>query len=194
MKKYIALLLSLLFIFALCACGDNGGTGEDDPAVSPEVSADVDDPNADPEATDDPEAISNEDDPEASPAPQTIPEELGIEVSVPADVTDAVWTKVDGEPPIAQLDFKLFGYTYCFRAQVTGEAKDISGISFQNPEIDDSNVEFVMTLEGDKGVVTWFIDGVSYSVYMESHADFDELLIIHDEFTPEFDELVADPE
>lgn len=174
MKKIIALVLSLMCIFALCACG-----GADDPAPveTPDVSSSVDDP----QITD--EGMEN---PVKDVTPQAIFEELGIEVFAPEGAENVVWTKIDGEPPIAQLDFKLFGYNYCFRAQTTGEAKDISGVTFQNPEVDDSNIEFTMTLEGDKGVVTWFTDGVSYSVFMDGNADFDELLIIHDEFTPDF--------
>ena len=172
MKRIIAILLSLLCVFALCACGDNGA-GSDEPLVSPGV----DDPQ--PTA----EGMEN---PVKDVTPDTIFEELGLDVSAPEGAEDVVWTKIDGKPPIAQLDFKLFGFTYCFRAQTTGEAKDISGVTFQNPEVDDSNIEFTMTLEGDKGVVTWFTDGVSYSVFMDGNADFDELLIIHDEFTPDF--------
>lgn len=186
MKKYLALLLSILCIFALCACGtevapdptesveptESAEPTESVEPVEPVESEDPDDP--DDGNTDEKQPIS---DPLSLEA---LSEELGVDLIIPEGV-EAVLFK-DGET--VQITFKLDGKEYCFRAKKTETAQNVSGVELKNPEVDDSNEEFTMYLSGSSGLVTWFFDGVSFSVYMESGADFDELLIIHDMLIP----------
>ena len=208
MKRKIALILAIVFIFALSACGES---------ADPDTSAE---PSADPAVTDAPEETQElqpvetdapEDDPEPveigfggtlateledpsieelegddvdetgttkAVSQEALEGELGIVLPTPEGATNLVWEKIDGDYPIAQLTFTLEGKSYCYRAQETGDAKDISEMSFGSPEIDDSNMDYTIKLEGSKGVVIWFVDGYSFSVSMSSGATHDDLELI----------------
>lgn len=200
MKKYLALILALMFVFMFCACGsgetedpvesadptESTEPGTDDPVQSEEPSVpDVEDPSLeelgvgdDDDDDDDDNSIGDDDDTPSSPKSQSkeaLEAELGIALPDPAGATDIAWARIAGDDPIAQLTFKLDGKEFCLRVQETGEFKDISEMTFTNPQTDDTNEDYVMKLEGSNGVITWFVDGFSYAIKSSAVSSFDDL-------------------
>ena len=185
MKKYIAVILVILLAASLCACG-----GEDAPeptetvpvpteSVAP-VESDEIQPSEDvaPVPVKDTEKVIKSTEGEvikskAENTRQEITEEFGMEISEPEGLNPDDWIML--EDGTAQISFKLEGVECCHRIKETSGPEDISGLSFSNPETDDSNSDYTMKLEGGKGVIIWYIDGFSYSVAIESGASFELL-------------------
>lgn len=146
MKKFTALLLCLVLVFALCACGKDTVKVEETP--NPEI-ADKTDENAAPENSaeaaenDQPEESGK---PEASKAPEKedagmanpcteyksldkINSVVGGNLVSPGvmGVTDNAYAVIDcGNYKIAEYQFTVAGYDYTFRCAKANE--DISGV------------------------------------------------------------------
>jgi len=102
-KKFLAILLALVFAFAMCACGDDadddGQTGVANPIVETDQAG--------------------------------ILEATGIEIAAPEGAEDVEYSYIkgteDGQQPIAQVEFEFEDNDYCYRIQMTDQLSMYGG-------------------------------------------------------------------
>lgn len=165
MKKYLPIILALALTLSLAACSG--------------VSA--------PAATEAPAGIPN---PITEMTAQELLERTGISFTVPEGAESVVYSMIDmdGDAPIAQMQFTLNGSGCTARAQSAavpeGELPDISGFYYEWTSTDTGAVGYnTATLhwnEGAEGYVSWYdtVPGLLYSVSMTGGATKDALLDI----------------
>ena len=103
-KKFIALLLALAMVFCFAACGNNGADDSDVDAGMPNPMVAID-------------------------SLEALNEAFGCAMITPtvAEITDEEFYSIDGDPQLAQYNFKANGYECTLRFAVAGMDTDISG-------------------------------------------------------------------
>lgn len=151
MKRIISLSLMLIFGFALCACANDGAKGGEQ-CINPVHECTV----------------------------EELAEKTGLSFNSAYD--GARYCYIDGEPVIAQMEWSADGIEYCLRAAKTDERTDISGTYYDwvddgtaTLDIHPGDPKCQYDAEGH-GIVTWYLDGVSYSISVDSGASREVLM------------------
>lgn len=185
MKKLIALLLALMMVFALCACG---GSDEKSPEES-KAPVETDDAGG--------EQLAN---PLEEVSAEQLKKVIGKSLEPPKGAEDVKTFTIAGE--IGEIRFTYEGIEYCYRAQKTDAYQDISGVYLgtdagfasaaalvpmassatlvsvaSSADLSvDGNVNIAVDEDGARGVATWFADGYSYSLSVEKGATAELLM------------------
>lgn len=160
MKKITALLLALAMVFCFAACGNNGADDSDADAGMPNPMVAID-------------------------SLEALNEVFGCAMITPtvAEITDEEFYSIDGDPQLAQYNFKANGYDCTLRFAVAGMDTDISGYYkedgttvFQNSDSDVSSYE-----NDEAKLIRWFtIDGQYVFCMVDNgeveYADFDAIV------------------
>ncbi len=157
MKRIFALILALLAVFALCACGT--------------------------EPVSDSEPVGNEENvglanPMQESSQDALKSSTGYNLIAPEGATDCAWFEIAGEPVIAELNFTLDGKEYCLRA-VAGDGLDesVSGMYYDWATVTDGAstegepTSFSVTETGAEAVFACYHDGATWCVSTADGAD-----------------------
>lgn len=184
MKKITAMLLALVLVFGLCACGS-----KEQPSAS----------------------LAN---PVHEGTLDEVMAATGIILDVPENATEVVYAYIDADYPISQVTFRLDGKDYCYRAQptsalsitdsvgdVNSDAEDLmkalsdctnvgavlSGMHYEWKsaalvDLESSREGVVAFNEGKEGFIAWLdvVPGVLYSLSMDNGATQDLLMTTAD--------------
>lgn len=155
MKKLIALILALMTVYALCACGeaeetDNGGNAQ---MVNPMVES----------------------------TPEEIERTIGVALVPPEGANDTMFFIIGGTLGEVQFKYGETNEKYSYRVQKTDEAQDISGVYITSGSM--TNIDYgsipPLTVNVDEngiiGAATWFDNGYSYSLSVGEGASLESL-------------------
>lgn len=108
---------------------------------------------------------------------QAIESQLGLEMPLPKGATPTSFCIIGDT--LGEINFDWESGSYCYRAQRSDELVDISGLygSFAHVEsVEFDGIPVTLSLnDGTDGMVSWFHDGVSYSLAMAENANEDAL-------------------
>ena len=166
MKKFIVIVLSLLLVLALAACGAkqpeaDPQSGVSDVSGDEELTAQIPNPVVD---VDSAEAFR----------------ELGITLEAPANAADVTYSVINKE--LAQINFTVDGVRYNLRAAKT--ADDISGLYGDVKDEKTLDDGAVLTEIGNAVEtyykITWTADDVSYVLSNTQGATADTITAVYD--------------
>lgn len=161
MKKILAITLAALMLLSLAACGEASTppTPNNIDAVDPGASVDVQLPDPVKESTYD-EIMST----------------FGFDLTMPENAADPIYSIIETDPAIAQVNFALDGNKCGYRMQFADEPADISGMSFTWANEKDVTIDYcggkLAWNDGAEGVCYYYemVNGLLYCVFMESGA------------------------
>ena len=158
MKKYFAILLAVLAVFALCACGS--------------------------EAAPEDEGLSQIANPVVEVDATELQNALGVALTVPGGDDNVKYFLINGTIGEAQFDYN--GASFVYRAQKTDAFEDISGVYFSKAIVIDSSLDCSVTVEedGSAGAATWYADGFSYAICMGEGATIEALQAVYSALNP----------
>jgi len=109
----------------------------------------------------------------------------GISLPASEEIEDVSYSviQIDGENPVAQMDFTYQGVEFFLRVQATGEleAGDISGLHYEWEEKEQAAVgycEATVYLKEDVGYIAWLdiAPGILYNLGVTESADAESLI------------------
>jgi len=115
LKKLLALMLALVFAFAMCACGDVDDVDDDDAQTG----------------------IAN---PIVESTQQGVLEATGIEIAAPEGATDVEYSyceKTEDYLGFAEVEFEYQDNDYCYRIQMTDQLSMYGGEPGEDAEVGD---------------------------------------------------------
>ncbi len=155
-KRLVAFILAIAAVAAIMT-----GCGKTEPAVN--------------------QPVVSSSNPIQSMTQEEMMEQTGLNIAAPAEATDVMYSVIDGDSKIAQVDLKLNGQSGTIRACTEdipeGELKDISGLNFEWSNNADVTVGYndakAYWNEDGIGYVTWYdlVPGILYSVSMGGGAN-----------------------
>lgn len=165
MNRFLSLILALVLVFALCACGEKAEEAGSEANTQ----------------------IAN---PMVELTPQELEEALGLALLPPDGASDTMYYLIDGTVGEVQFKYGTNGEEYSYRAQKTDAFQDISGVYFTSAAIVDAELDplppATICLDESEGfgAVTWYADGYSYSIYMGEGATDNALISIYQLISP----------
>lgn len=185
MKKLTVLLIGASLLFSLCACGasksENSRKESSAPAATESPMGEV---SVTPEIT----GVGN---PVEEATPLSLHDEFGYDFSALSTCENAVFSRINGSPAIAQVSYAHYGDDFCFRLARTDEKMDISGMNY-TWHIRTSNQigsfkAFVGLNNDGAGLIYWYDSTAKlmYSLSMNANATEDTLVAEALELCPE---------
>ena len=162
MKKILALVMAVLMILSLAACGSKEAVKQEADENGEMINANIVNPVR--EATE-----------------KSILEETGIDLVAPKGAKDVRYSTINANSTIAQMKFSLDGKEYNYRAMSASEYSDISGMYYEWTETEPTNlgglIAEVSYIPGEQGIITWYdvVPGLLYSLSVDSGASADLL-------------------
>jgi hypothetical protein len=158
MKKLFALVLALVMILSLCACGKKE------------------------EKTPDGEAIGgNIVNPVSEETRKSILETVGVDLEAPKGAKDVSYQSITADNIIAQMKFTQDGKAYNYRVMSATDYSDISGMYYDWKEVEPTNVGGIIAeasyIPGEQGIINWYdvVPGLLYSLSVDSGASLEVL-------------------
>lgn len=113
---------------------------------------------------------------------EELADKTGITLNIPATAVDVTYSNIDGDEPLAQVEFTYHADVFTYRGQKTRTVKDISGMHYEwtktTNDTEDTPYTCYFTDEG-QGIALWYTGGASYALGMTENATEDALVTMY---------------